>query len=31
MLFKGGEIVGTKVGAAPKGQIEAWIKETLSA
>ncbi|PHQ72344.1 MAG: thiol reductase thioredoxin [Sneathiella sp.] len=26
MLFKDGEIAGTKVGASPKGQIEAWIK-----
>ncbi|MEM1380050.1 MAG: thioredoxin [Pseudomonadota bacterium] len=31
MLFKDGEIVGTKVGAAPKTQLEAWIKETLGA
>ncbi|MEE4208816.1 MAG: thioredoxin TrxA [Parvularcula sp.] len=31
MLFKDGELVGTKVGAAPKGQIEAWIKDVLSA
>lgn len=26
MLFKDGEIAGTKVGASPKGQIEEWIK-----
>ncbi len=26
MLFKDGEIAGTKVGASPKGQIEDWIK-----
>jgi len=28
MLFKDGEVAGTKVGASPKGQIEAWIKST---
>ncbi|GLQ04865.1 thioredoxin TrxA [Sneathiella chinensis] len=26
MLFKNGEVAGTKVGASPKGQIEEWIK-----
>jgi len=26
MLFKDGEIAGTKVGASPKGQIEEWIR-----
>lgn len=26
MLFKDGEVAGTKVGASPKGQIEDWIK-----
>ncbi|MEM1410140.1 MAG: thioredoxin [Pseudomonadota bacterium] len=31
MLFHNGEMIGTKVGAAPKGQIEAWIKETIAA
>jgi len=31
MLFKGGEIIGTKVGAAPRGALEAWIKETIAA
>ncbi|MEM9839912.1 MAG: thioredoxin TrxA [Pseudomonadota bacterium] len=31
MLFKDGEIIGTKVGAAPKGQLAAWINETVSA
>ncbi|GGY37339.1 thioredoxin TrxA [Parvularcula lutaonensis] len=29
MLFKDGELVATKVGAAPKGQLDAWIKENL--
>ncbi|MBL4740479.1 MAG: thioredoxin TrxA [Sneathiella sp.] len=28
MLFKDGEVAGTKVGASPKGQIEDWIKST---
>jgi len=28
MLFKDGEVAGTKVGASPKGQIEAWIKSS---
>ena len=31
MLFKGGEIIGTKVGVAPRGALEAWIKETIAA
>ncbi|MEM0929982.1 MAG: thioredoxin [Pseudomonadota bacterium] len=31
MIFKDGELVSTKVGAAPKSQLEAWIKETVSA
>lgn len=25
MLFKGGEVAATKVGASPKGQIQDWI------
>ncbi|MEM9013578.1 MAG: thioredoxin TrxA [Pseudomonadota bacterium] len=29
MLFKDGELAGTKVGAAPKGKIVEWIDETL--
>ncbi|MGE0409215.1 MAG: thioredoxin [Amphiplicatus sp.] len=29
MLFKGGELASTKVGAAPKSAIEAWIKSAL--
>ncbi|WP_169544350.1 MULTISPECIES: thioredoxin TrxA [Sneathiella] len=28
ILFKDGEVAGTKVGASPKGQIEEWIKST---
>ncbi|WP_025897443.1 thioredoxin TrxA [Sneathiella glossodoripedis] len=28
MLFKDGEVAGTKVGASPKGQIEEWIKSS---
>ena len=27
MLFKGGEVVATKVGAVPKSQIQAWIDQ----
>ena len=30
MIFKGGELAATKVGAAPKSAIDAWIKSTLS-
>jgi thioredoxin 1 len=29
MIFKDGEVIGTKVGAAPKSQIEAWVKQTI--
>ena len=29
-IFKGGEHAATKVGAAPKSAIDAWIKSTLS-
>ncbi|MEM9495338.1 MAG: thioredoxin TrxA [Pseudomonadota bacterium] len=29
MIFRNGELAATKVGAAPKGQIAAWIDETL--
>lgn len=28
ILFKDGEVAGTKVGALPKGQIEDWIDQT---
>ena len=27
MLFKNGQLVATKVGAAPKASLQAWIKE----
>ncbi len=27
-MFKGGEVVGHKVGAAPKAALEQWINET---
>lgn len=29
MLFKGGELIATSVGAKPKGQIAAWIDQSL--
>jgi thioredoxin 1 len=29
-LFKDGEVVANKVGAAPKGAIASWIDETVS-
>ena len=28
-MFKGGEVVSNKVGAAPKAALEGWIKETI--
>ncbi len=31
MIFKDGELAGTKVGAAPKSAIDAWIKSTIDA
>ena len=30
MIFKNGELAATKVGAAPKSAIEAWVKSELS-
>ncbi len=30
MIFKGGELAATNVGAKPKGDIEAWIDATLA-
>lgn len=27
MLFKDGQVVGTKVGVAPKGALQDWLKE----
>ncbi|MEL6111565.1 MAG: thioredoxin [Pseudomonadota bacterium] len=29
MIFKGGELVATKVGAAPKSDIDGWIASVL--
>ncbi len=29
MIFSGGEHIATRVGAAPKGQIAAWIDQVL--
>ncbi len=29
MLFKGGELVATKVGGAPKASLQAWIEENI--
>jgi thioredoxin 1 len=29
MLFKGGEVASTKVGAAPKGQLQSWIEQSI--
>ncbi|MEM9059417.1 MAG: thioredoxin TrxA [Pseudomonadota bacterium] len=29
LLFKDGEVVSKKVGAAPKGQLQSWIEESL--
>lgn len=31
MIFQNGELVSTKVGAAPKSAIAAWIDQTLNA
>ena len=28
-MFKGGEVVSNKVGAAPKAALESWIKESI--
>ena len=30
MIFKDGELTATKVGAAPKGQLVAWVDEVLN-
>ena len=30
MLFNGGEVAATKVGAAPKSQIVSWLNEALA-
>ena len=29
MVFKGGKVASTKVGAAPKGQLQSWIDSAL--
>ena len=29
LLFKDGEVVSKKVGAAPKGQLQAWIEDSI--
>ena len=29
LLFKGGEVVAQKVGAAPRGQIQQWVESEL--
>ena len=29
MIFRDGELAATKVGAAPKGQLVAWVEEVL--
>jgi thioredoxin 1 len=30
MLFKGGKVASTKVGAAPKGQLQSWIEQSIA-
>jgi len=30
MIFKDGEPIATKVGAAPKSQLDSWVKETVA-
>jgi thioredoxin 1 len=29
MMFKGGQVAATKVGAAPKGALQSWIEQSL--
>jgi thioredoxin 1 len=29
MLFKGGAVASTKIGAAPKGQLQSWIEQSI--
>jgi thioredoxin 1 len=29
MMFKGGAVSSTKVGAAPKGQLQSWIEQSI--
>jgi hypothetical protein len=28
-VFKGGAVASTKVGAAPKGQLQSWIEQSI--
>ncbi len=30
MMFKGGEVIGTKVGSSPKSDIQKWIDESIA-
>jgi thioredoxin 1 len=30
MVFKGGKLASTKVGAAPKNQLQSWITESIA-
>ena len=29
MIFQGGQVAATKVGAAPKGQLQSWIEQSI--
>jgi thioredoxin 1 len=29
MIFKGGQVAATKVGAAPKNQLQSWIEQSI--
>ena len=29
MLFKGGEVAATKIGALPKSALEAWVRDSI--
>lgn len=29
MVFKNGQVTATKVGAAPKGQLQSWIEQSI--
>lgn len=29
MVFKGGQVAATKVGAAPKNQLQSWIEQSI--
>jgi thioredoxin 1 len=30
MIFKGGKLASTKVGAAPKNQLQSWIEQSIA-